>query len=288
MNQGLQRRWTAQLSQDFDVVFESTRRDSFLCARVEGGIEQRSKCFRQITRTHYRRTDTPPASLEHLEPQCAVLDARREEQSRRRPLKVVQQGKGSSVWQRVLAEYEVKLRRADQMACVPIRAGELAAAATSSQPFQQVRRASRGLADEKYHYWFRMHIFCLSGEARRHQQLRGSVCSKREHCGSRARGPRSWEGKLRSQMLHARPPAGIPASRLSVRQQPMGSWCETCAPGSRHPRKYHRPGVHYREQREPHVRRARSGFRPPYKQTGVQPRIARGFPRAFDSLHHRN
>lgn len=130
MNQGIQGRWTARLSQDFNVVFESTRADPFLRVRLEGGIEQRSKCFRQITGTHHRRTDTPPASLEHLEPQRAVLDARREEQSRRRPLKVVQQGKGSSVWQRVLAEHEVKLRRADQMVRVPIRAGELAAAAT--------------------------------------------------------------------------------------------------------------------------------------------------------------
>ena len=189
MDLDTQEKWIARLSEILEWCSKSTRADRFLFVGLERGIEQRSKCFRQIAGTHDRRADTAPASFEHLEPQRAVLDARREEESRGRSREVVEQRKGISVWQCVLAEYEVELCRADQMARVSIRAGELAAAATSFEPFQQVRRASRGLADEKYRYWFCMHIFCLSGEARLHQQLRGSVFQTRALRIARSRSP---------------------------------------------------------------------------------------------------
>ena len=189
MDLDTQEKWIPRLSEILEWCSKSTRADRFLFVRLERGIEQRSKCFRQIAGAHDRRADTPPASFEHLEPQCAVLDARREEESRGRSREVVEQRKGISVWQCVLAEYEVELCRADQMARVSIRAGELAAAATSLQPFQQLGRASRGLADEKYRYWFCMHIFCLSGEARLHQQLRGSVFQTRALRIARSRSP---------------------------------------------------------------------------------------------------
>lgn len=67
MNKGVQKRWIA--SEIFKMVLESTSAHPFLFAWLEGAIEQPAKCLRQINGAQYRRTDTSPASLEHLEPQ---------------------------------------------------------------------------------------------------------------------------------------------------------------------------------------------------------------------------